>query len=161
MTNQLSGVGAITVFVADRHRSKAFYENVFRAKLLHEDEASVVFDLGNTMLNLLEVPFAGSGRRSGSRLAVDAVHLGRRRRHGVRGSGECRCDAAQRPDRSGMGQADGLLHRSRRNALGDRPGPAGSRHRLRSCRRQHDGTCASRAWATTGPASEVWLMPGS
>ncbi|MGS0688880.1 VOC family protein [Nakamurella sp. GG22] len=58
MTNQLSGVGAITVFVADRHRSKAFYEKVFRATLLHEDEASVVFDLGNTMLNLLEMPFA-------------------------------------------------------------------------------------------------------
>ncbi len=58
MTNQLSGVGAITVFVADRHRSKAFYETVFRAKLLHQDEASVVFDLGNTMLNLLEMPFA-------------------------------------------------------------------------------------------------------
>ena len=58
MTNQLSGVGAITVFVADRHRSKVFYERVFRAKLLHEDEACVIFDLGNTMLNLLEIPFA-------------------------------------------------------------------------------------------------------
>ena len=58
MSNQLSGIGAITVFVADRLRSKAFYERVFRARLLHQDEASVVFDLGNTMLNLLELPFA-------------------------------------------------------------------------------------------------------
>ncbi len=58
MTNQLSGIGAITVFVADRLRSKAFYERVFRARLLHEDDASVVFDVGNTMLNLLEKPFA-------------------------------------------------------------------------------------------------------
>src|SRR4051812_20829962 len=58
MSNQLSGIGAITVFVADRLRSKDFYQSVFRARLLHEDEASVVFDLGNTMLNLLEIPFS-------------------------------------------------------------------------------------------------------
>jgi catechol 2,3-dioxygenase-like lactoylglutathione lyase family enzyme len=58
MTDQLSGIGAITVFVADRLRAKAFYERVFRARLLHEDDASVVFDMGNTMLNLLEKPFA-------------------------------------------------------------------------------------------------------
>ena len=58
MTNQLVGVGAITLFVADSNRSKAFYEKVFRARLLNEDEASVVFDFGNTMINLLEMPYA-------------------------------------------------------------------------------------------------------
>jgi len=37
----LSGVGAITLFVADPGRSKAFYERVFGRPVVHEDEDSV------------------------------------------------------------------------------------------------------------------------
>jgi len=37
----LSGVGAITPFVSDPRRSKAFYERVFGRPVVHEDVHSV------------------------------------------------------------------------------------------------------------------------
>ena len=51
-------VGAITLFVADPQRSKAFYGDVFAAGPVHEDEDSVAFQLQNTIVNLLKVEAA-------------------------------------------------------------------------------------------------------
>jgi catechol 2,3-dioxygenase-like lactoylglutathione lyase family enzyme len=49
----LKDVGAITLFVEEPERSKAFYANAFRRPLVCEDGNSSVFDLGNTLVNLL------------------------------------------------------------------------------------------------------------
>ena len=46
-------VGAMTLFVADKDRSKAFYANAFQAEQVHEDENSVVFQFDNMMIVLL------------------------------------------------------------------------------------------------------------
>ena len=48
------GIGAITLFVADRLRSRAFYERAFEAPVLFEDSDGVAFRLDNCILNLLE-----------------------------------------------------------------------------------------------------------
>ena len=53
-----NGVGAITLFVEDVQRSKAFYENVFGAPMIFEDEVSATFKFENTIINLLETPAA-------------------------------------------------------------------------------------------------------
>jgi lactoylglutathione lyase len=49
----LKSVGAITLFVDDAARSKAFYENVFDAPVVYEDENAVAFQFENTIVNLL------------------------------------------------------------------------------------------------------------
>jgi catechol 2,3-dioxygenase-like lactoylglutathione lyase family enzyme len=54
----LKSVGAITLFVEDPQRSKAFYENAFDAAFVFEDESSAVFKFENTIVNLLELPAA-------------------------------------------------------------------------------------------------------
>ena len=46
-------IGAITLFVEDLGATKAFYEKVFGLPVHFEDDASVVFDFGNTLINLL------------------------------------------------------------------------------------------------------------
>ena len=46
-------IDAITLFIGDRERSKAFYERVFDAELVHEDEDSVAFKFENVIVNLL------------------------------------------------------------------------------------------------------------
>jgi catechol 2,3-dioxygenase-like lactoylglutathione lyase family enzyme len=38
-----ASVGAITMFVDDRRRSRAFYENVFGLAPVHEDDDAVAF----------------------------------------------------------------------------------------------------------------------
>ena len=48
------GVGAITLFVEDLTATKAFYLEVFELPVIHEDDDSVVFDFGNSLINLLE-----------------------------------------------------------------------------------------------------------
>lgn len=48
-------VGAITLFVEDVQRTKAFYGEAFDLAPIFEDENSVVFKLDNTILNLLAV----------------------------------------------------------------------------------------------------------
>ena len=58
MTAPLKSVGAITLFVADAQRSKAFYERVFELSPVYEDEVSAAFEFENTIVNLLEVPAA-------------------------------------------------------------------------------------------------------
>ena len=53
MSEPLNALGAITMFVADRDRSKEFYERAFASAPVHEDDNSVVFQLENTVVNLL------------------------------------------------------------------------------------------------------------
>jgi len=44
---------ANTLFIADIERSKAFYSQVFEKSPVFEDEASVVFQFGELLVNLL------------------------------------------------------------------------------------------------------------
>lgn len=58
MAVPLTRVGAITMFVEDPERSKSFYERVFDAAPVHQDENSVAFEFDNTIVNLLKRPAA-------------------------------------------------------------------------------------------------------
>jgi catechol 2,3-dioxygenase-like lactoylglutathione lyase family enzyme len=53
MTEPLNAVGAVTMFVEDRDRAKAFYERALDASPVYEDDNSVVFKLENMVINLL------------------------------------------------------------------------------------------------------------
>ena len=53
MSVSLKSVGALTMFVEDPQRSKAFYEKAFDVPAVYEDENSVVFKFENTLVNLL------------------------------------------------------------------------------------------------------------
>jgi catechol 2,3-dioxygenase-like lactoylglutathione lyase family enzyme len=53
MTAFKPSVGAISLFVEDEQRAKAFYQGAFDLAPIFEDENSVVFKLDNTILNLL------------------------------------------------------------------------------------------------------------
>jgi lactoylglutathione lyase len=50
----LKSVGAITLFVEDPQRSKAFYARTFEVEPVFEDANSVAFELDNLVLNLLQ-----------------------------------------------------------------------------------------------------------
>jgi catechol 2,3-dioxygenase-like lactoylglutathione lyase family enzyme len=54
----LKSVGAITLFVEDPKRSKAFYENVFAVSDIYEDENSAAFRFENMIVNLLKLSAA-------------------------------------------------------------------------------------------------------
>ncbi len=58
MSESLQSVGAITLFVEDLQPSKEFYEAVFGAPLVYEDENSAVFKFENMIVNLLKVTAA-------------------------------------------------------------------------------------------------------
>ena len=58
MSESLNTVGAITMFIEDVQRSKAFYARVFGAEVVHEDENAVAFRFENMVVNLLRVPAA-------------------------------------------------------------------------------------------------------
>jgi catechol 2,3-dioxygenase-like lactoylglutathione lyase family enzyme len=58
MCAALASVGAITLFVEDPRRSKAFYNNVFGRPLIYEDDDAVTFRFENMIVNLLRVPAA-------------------------------------------------------------------------------------------------------
>ena len=58
MSESLKSVSAITVFVQDPKRSKAFYERVFAVPVVYEDESSAAFKFENTIVNLLATPAA-------------------------------------------------------------------------------------------------------
>jgi catechol 2,3-dioxygenase-like lactoylglutathione lyase family enzyme len=53
MSNSLKSVGAITMFIEDTQRSKAFYEQVFEVQAAYEDANAVAFDFENMIVNLL------------------------------------------------------------------------------------------------------------
>lgn len=80
-----AGIAAITLFVEDLPAAKRFYSTVFRLRVHFEDDSSVVFRFGDTLVNLLHVSEApelvapaavaspGAGVRSQLTLAVDDV----------------------------------------------------------------------------------------
>jgi catechol 2,3-dioxygenase-like lactoylglutathione lyase family enzyme len=49
-----SRVSAVTLFVEDLAATKQFYLEVFGLPVYFEDDASAVFDFGNTLINLLK-----------------------------------------------------------------------------------------------------------
>ena len=55
MTSWPSGISAITLFTEDLEATKQFYVDVFGLPVHYEDDASAVFDFGNTLINLLQV----------------------------------------------------------------------------------------------------------
>ena len=46
-------ITAITLFVEDLPATKQFYQDVFGLPVTYEDDASAVFNFGNTLINLL------------------------------------------------------------------------------------------------------------
>jgi catechol 2,3-dioxygenase-like lactoylglutathione lyase family enzyme len=48
-------IDAITLFAEDLDATKRFYQEVFGLPISFEDDASAVFDFGNTLINLLRV----------------------------------------------------------------------------------------------------------
>jgi catechol 2,3-dioxygenase-like lactoylglutathione lyase family enzyme len=54
----MNTIGAITLFVENLPRSKAFYQRVFEKPIVYEDEVSVMFRFENTVINLLTTPEA-------------------------------------------------------------------------------------------------------
>ena len=53
-----TGLGALTMFVEDVQHVRAFYRDVLGLRAVFEDDVSIVFDLGGTMLNVLAVTAA-------------------------------------------------------------------------------------------------------
>jgi catechol 2,3-dioxygenase-like lactoylglutathione lyase family enzyme len=53
-----ASIGAITMFTEDLDRSKRFYQEAFGLPVVYEDENSAVFELDNTVINLLKVSAA-------------------------------------------------------------------------------------------------------
>ncbi len=72
------GISAITLFVEELASTKQFYLDVFGLPILFEDENSVVFNFGNTLINLLQStaapeliePATVAPREAGSRLQL-------------------------------------------------------------------------------------------
>jgi lactoylglutathione lyase len=58
VSESLTSVGAITLFVEDPQRSKSFYQDVFDVPVLFEDENSAAFEFENMVVNLLALPAA-------------------------------------------------------------------------------------------------------
>jgi lactoylglutathione lyase len=54
MTFHPSGIGAITLFVDDVGTAKQFYATAFDLPVHFEDDASVVFKIGDMLVNLLK-----------------------------------------------------------------------------------------------------------
>ncbi len=71
-------IGAITLFVEDLAAARRFYQEVFGLPIRFEDANSVVFDFGNTLINLLRAteargliePAVVAPREAGSRLQL-------------------------------------------------------------------------------------------
>lgn len=69
-------ISAITLFVDDLAAAREFYGRAFGLPVMYEDDASTVFDFGNTIINLLKeeeaveliAPAAMAARESGSRV---------------------------------------------------------------------------------------------
>ena len=64
MAESLKSIGAITLFVDDPQRSKAFYTRVFEAEVLFEDANSAALRFDNL---ILQFPQAGRGGRRAAR----------------------------------------------------------------------------------------------
>ena len=78
MSESLKSVGAITMFVDEPKRSKEFYERVFDASTIYEDDNSVAFEFENLIVNLLVEraapeliePTPVAGRETGERFQL-------------------------------------------------------------------------------------------
>ena len=76
MTSWVKGIDAMTLFVEDLAATKAFYVEVFRLPVHYEDDNSVVFKFGETLINLLDIaqapglidPAVVAPREAGSRI---------------------------------------------------------------------------------------------
>ena len=78
-------ISAITLFVDDLPAARQFYLDVFGLPVTYEDDASAVFDFGNTIINLLKtseahdliapepVAASASGARMQLTITVDDV----------------------------------------------------------------------------------------
>lgn len=53
VTTWVGGISAITLFAEDLAAAKAFYREVFGLPVVFEDDNSAVFNVGNTLINLL------------------------------------------------------------------------------------------------------------
>ena len=70
-----TGIGAITLFVENLEATKQFYREVFGLPVTFEDDASAVFEFGDTLINLLRTtaareliePAAVASREAGAR----------------------------------------------------------------------------------------------
>ena len=58
MTDWPGGLAAITLFAEDLPATRQFYLDVFGLPVVFEDESSAVFQLGGTLINLLDVAAA-------------------------------------------------------------------------------------------------------
>ena len=73
-----SAIGAITLFVEDVPAAREFYGTVFELPVHYQDDVSVVFKFGDTLVNLLQsteaneliAPAAVGGPGSGSRFQL-------------------------------------------------------------------------------------------
>jgi lactoylglutathione lyase len=71
-------ISAITLFVEDVGKAKAFYLKVFGLPVVFEDPASVVFKVGGTLINLLKMdaaheliaPARVAGQETGARMQL-------------------------------------------------------------------------------------------
>jgi lactoylglutathione lyase len=78
VSDALTTIGAITLFVEDPQRSKSFYQGVFDLSVIYEDESSAAFRFENMIVNLLKIPAARdlidpgavAGRNAGSRFQL-------------------------------------------------------------------------------------------
>jgi uncharacterized glyoxalase superfamily protein PhnB len=78
MKNSIDHISAISLFVEDLRAAKAFYMEVFGAKVIYEDEDSVAIQFTNLIINLLHVdnapeiiePGIVAARDSGSRFQL-------------------------------------------------------------------------------------------
>lgn len=80
-----AGIPYLTLFVEDLDAAKKFYTDVFGLSVVWEDDASAVFDFGNTKVNLLKdseaheliapmvVAPAGMGARAQFTISVEDV----------------------------------------------------------------------------------------
>lgn len=83
--NWPQGIAAMTLFVEDLAAAREFYQTAFGRPVFYEDDASAVFQFGDTLVNLLDItaapeliePAAVGGREAGHRfvltVAVDDV----------------------------------------------------------------------------------------
>ncbi len=73
-----AGISAITLFVEDLAAAKRFYGEAFGLPIAYEDDASAVFNFGNTLVNLLKAseapeligPATVASRDAGSRMQL-------------------------------------------------------------------------------------------
>ena len=117
-----ASVGAITLFVEDPKRSKAFYERVFGLGTIFEDDASAAFKFESTIVNLLALPAASDLIAPGTVAVVKLVRF--QLTIWVDDTDAVSAELAGRGVTllngrgPGVGGAYGELHRSRRPHLG-------------------------------------------